>query len=89
MNRKLAVSFSTVVVCLATVAAFSIFPSSAAPNTNWSSWRGSEGTGISAETNLPTEWSPEKNIKWKAALPGRGHSSPIVWENKIFLTTDI
>jgi outer membrane protein assembly factor BamB len=57
--------------------------------TNWSGWRGPEGTGISAETNLPEEWSSTKNIKWKTAIPGRGHSSPIVWDKKIFLTTDI
>ena len=89
MNRKLAVSFSAVAVCLLAAAALSVFTGNAAPNTNWSAWRGSDGTGVSAETNLPTEWSADKNIKWKTALPGRGHSSPIVWGNNIFLTTDI
>ena len=39
--------------------------------------------------NLPTEWSTTKNIKWKTPIAGRGHSSPIVWGNKIFLTTAI
>lgn len=71
------------------VAVVYLQPAGAAPGSNWSAWRGSDGTGISNETNLPTEWSPEKNIRWKAAIPGRGHSSPIVWENKIFLTTDV
>ncbi len=61
----------------------------AAPNTNWSGWRGPEGTGISAETNLPSEWSATKNLKWKTAIPGRGHSSPIVWGDCVFLTTDV
>src|SRR5215831_16134397 len=89
MNRKLAASFSAVAVCLVAAAALSLFTGNAAPNTNWSAWRGSDGTGVSAETNLPTEWSPDKNIKWKTILPGRGHSSPIVWGNKIFLTTDV
>src|SRR5262252_3541083 len=59
------------------------------PKSNWSQWRGPEGNGVSAETNLPTEWSDTKNIKWKTPIVGRGHSSPVVWENKIFLTTDI
>jgi hypothetical protein len=54
---------------------------------NWPQWRGPEGQGISAETGLPVEWSPTKNIKWKTAIAGRGHSSPIVWSNRIFLTT--
>ncbi|HZS09076.1 MAG TPA: PQQ-binding-like beta-propeller repeat protein [Blastocatellia bacterium] len=57
--------------------------------TNWSQWRGPDGTGVSAETGLPTEWSPERNIRWKTPVAGRGHSSPIVWGNRVFLTTDI
>jgi len=56
---------------------------------NWSQWRGPEGTGISTETNVPTEWNVDKNIKWKTTIPGRGQSSPIVWESRVFLTTDI
>lgn len=57
--------------------------------TNWPQWRGTDGSGISSETGLPTEWSETKNIRWKAPIPGRGHSSPIVWGSKIFLTTSI
>ena len=56
---------------------------------NWPQWRGPRGQGVSEEKNLPLEWSPTKNIKWKTAIPGRGHSSPIVWGNKLFLTTAI
>lgn len=54
---------------------------------NWPQWRGPDGSGISTEKNLPAEWGPARNIKWKTAIDGRGHSSPIVWGNKIFLTT--
>jgi outer membrane protein assembly factor BamB len=61
----------------------------AAPNTNWSQWRGSDGTGVSTEKNLPAEWKADKNIKWKTPISGRGHSSPVVWGNRIFLTTDV
>jgi hypothetical protein len=60
-----------------------------AQNSNWAQWRGNEGSGISAESNLPTEWSDSKNIKWKTEITGRGHSSPIVWGNRVFLTTSI
>lgn len=56
---------------------------------NWPQWRGPRGQGVSDEKNLPLEWSPTKNIKWKTAIPGRGHSSPIVWGNRLFLTTAI
>lgn len=56
---------------------------------NWCQWRGADGTGVSQEIGLPFEWAPGKNIRWKTPLPGRGHSSPAVWGNRIFLTTDI
>ncbi len=56
---------------------------------NWPQWRGPNGSGVSTEKNLPAEWNPNKNIKWKTPIAGRGHSSPVVWENKIFLTTAI
>lgn len=55
---------------------------------NWPQWRGPEGRGISAETSLPTEWAPDKNVAWKTELP-HGHSSPIVWGERIFLTSAI
>jgi len=68
---------------------FSGLSAGAASGTNWPAWRGPSGQGISEEKNLPKEWSATKNIKWKTPIAGRGHSSPIVWGNKIFLTTAI
>jgi len=56
---------------------------------NWPQWRGPDGSGISNEKNLPSEWSPTRNIKWKTPIDGRSHSSPIVWGNRVFLTTAI
>jgi len=56
---------------------------------NWPQWRGPDGSGISNEKNLPSEWSPTKNVKWKTSIEGRAHSSPIVWGNKVFLTTAV
>src|SRR5215467_5605560 len=58
-------------------------------DTNWPQWRGPDGSGVSNEKNLPTEWSETRNVQWKTEIPGRGHSSPIVWRNRIFLTTSI
>jgi outer membrane protein assembly factor BamB len=57
--------------------------------TNWPQWRGPDGQGVSTEIGLPTEWSDAKNVKWKTAIAGSGHSSPIVWDKKIFLTSNI
>ena len=60
-----------------------------ADDENWAGWRGLHGLGIASGTTYPEEWAPDKNIAWKTAVPGRGHSSPIVWGNHIFLTTSI
>ena len=78
-------------ISLALIAAMSVGIAATGSTTagNWPQWRGPDGSGISTEKNLPAEWTPSKNIKWKTAIDGRGHSSPIVWENKIFLTTAI
>jgi len=65
------------------------FLASKASAGNWPQWRGPDGSGISNEKNLPLEWSPTKNIKWKTPIEGRSHSSPIVWGNRVFLTTAI
>jgi len=53
---------------------------------NWPQWRGPHGQGISTETQLPADWGPNRNVAWKTPLP-HGYSSPIVWEDRIFLTT--
>lgn len=55
---------------------------------NWPQWRGPGSQGISTEPNIPTEWSSTKNIAWKAELPS-GHSSPIVWNDRIFVTAAV
>jgi outer membrane protein assembly factor BamB len=56
---------------------------------NWPQWRGPDGSGVSNEKNLPAEWSPSKNVKWKTPIAGRGHSSPIVWGKYVFVTTAV
>jgi outer membrane protein assembly factor BamB len=45
--------------------------------------------GISENGTPPLEWSETKNIKWKVAIPGRGHSTPIIWENRVFILTAV
>jgi hypothetical protein len=53
----------------------------------WPRWRGPSGQGHVTGTGYIDTWSDTANVRWKVAVPGRGHSSPIVWKNHIFLTT--
>ncbi len=56
---------------------------------SWPQWRGPLGTGVAPRAQPPVHWSETKHIRWKTALPGKGHSTPIVWGDRIFLTTAI
>ncbi len=56
---------------------------------NWPEWRGPYGNGIAANGVFPLEWSETNNIKWKIAIPGKGHSTPIIWEDQIFISTAV
>src|SRR5262249_31754016 len=49
-------------------------------------WRGPSGQGYSDDTKVPLTWSEKANVLWKTALPGSGHSTPIVWGDRLFLT---
>jgi outer membrane protein assembly factor BamB len=60
-----------------------------ASSDDWPGWRGPTANGISPLKNVPSSWSAESNVAWKTPLEGRGHSSPVVWGDRIFLTTDI
>lgn len=54
---------------------------------NWPGWRGPRGDGSTADAGLPVRWSPAEDLRWKTPIPGKGHSSPIVWEDRIYLTS--
>jgi len=54
---------------------------------NWPQWRGPHGDGTSAEKGLPVEWTKEKNVAWRLALPGPAGATPVVWNDRIFLTS--
>ncbi len=56
---------------------------------DWPQFRGPNGSSTSTEKRLPTKWSADRNVVWKATLPGYGWSSPIVWGDKVFLTTAV
>lgn len=56
---------------------------------NWHQWRGPEGNGFAPAANPPLTWGPQSNIKWKVPIPGRGESTPVVWGDRVFLTTAV
>src|SRR6476659_3664912 len=58
---------------------------------NWPSFRGPNASGVAEGTNPPTTWDLEKsqNVLWKTSIPGLSHSSPIIWDNQIFVITAI
>ena len=58
---------------------------------NWPSFRGPNASGVAEGTNPPTTWDLEKsqNVLWKTNIPGLSHSSPIIWDNQIFVITAI
>jgi outer membrane protein assembly factor BamB len=56
---------------------------------DWPQWRGPAGHGISPESELPTSWSEREGVAWKAPLAGTGASSPIVWGDRVFVTSQV
>ena len=80
-RKKASLSIALIMACMSLIIAGQSFAQ------DWPGWRGPDGKGFSEEKKLPAEWGPEKNIAWKVALPGAGWSQPIVWGDKIFVTT--
>jgi outer membrane protein assembly factor BamB len=65
--------------------------SQASSNQQWPSFRGPSGLGFIENAKPPTTWNAEtgEHIKWKTAIPGLGHSSPVIWDNYLFVTTAV
>jgi outer membrane protein assembly factor BamB len=57
------------------------------PGERWPQFRGPESLGIADGAEFPEKWSAKENVAWSVDVPGRGWSSPVVWDDKIFLTT--
>src|SRR5437762_11883140 len=58
---------------------------------NWPQFRGAGASGVSAGPATPTEWdvTSGKNVKWKAPVPGLGYSCPVIWGDRLFVTTAV
>ena len=55
----------------------------------WPQWRGPTGNGVALHGNPPLTWSETKNVRWKFEVPGLAASSPIVWGDRVYVTTAI
>jgi outer membrane protein assembly factor BamB len=74
----------SMILCIPLCLCASVVPSLAE---DWPSWRGPRADGTCNEKDFPLKWSATENIAWKTPIPGRGHSSPIVSGERIFVTT--
>jgi outer membrane protein assembly factor BamB len=70
--------------CLALSLAGLLFGCALAAGANWPRFRGPNGTGVASDKDVPVQWTAQ-DVLWKAPLPGGGHSSPIVWGNRVFV----
>ncbi|MEW6741280.1 MAG: PQQ-binding-like beta-propeller repeat protein [Planctomycetota bacterium] len=83
------------IVCIgasATMLQAAMKPSEPSPNdadAYWPQWRGPTRTGVAPLGDPPVEWSESKNVRWKVAIPGRGHATPIVWGDRIYVQTAV
>ncbi|REJ68794.1 MAG: pyrrolo-quinoline quinone [Planctomycetota bacterium] len=64
-----------------------IFASTVIAGPRWPQWRGPHGNGVSEEKNPPVKWSRTENVLWRMPLPGPAGSTPVVWDDRIFLTS--
>ncbi|MEK7832768.1 MAG: PQQ-binding-like beta-propeller repeat protein [Acidobacteriota bacterium] len=69
------------------IALFCLFSLASISADNWPQWRGPMQNGISNEKNLPVKWSTEENVTWKLPMTDRSGSTPIIWDNYIFLNS--
>jgi outer membrane protein assembly factor BamB len=72
---------------LAAIAPAGLLPTRAADTANWPQYRGAQSDGLGVGATLPESWSATENVVWKVSVPGWGWSSPIVWGDKIFVTS--
>jgi outer membrane protein assembly factor BamB len=68
---------------------FSILAATVSADPNWSRWRGPYMNGVSPDANPPIEWSETENVVWKVRLPGHGSSTPILWEDRLYVPTAV
>jgi outer membrane protein assembly factor BamB len=87
-RRSVVAAVTNPLACLLTLSAI-VLAGSELSAWNWPQWRGPSGHGVSSETKLPTTWSPSQNLAWRASPAGLGTSSPIVWGDRVIVTSQV
>ncbi len=90
MNFKLLHQDTVAFVLQAIVVSFAVVGPLVSPVAfaeNWPQWRGPRHNGISNEKAIPTQWSDSKNVVWKTPMPGQGGATPVIWNDRIFVTS--
>ena len=87
LARKATCAFG--VVPMTSALALVISLNLSAQNQNWPQWRGPTGNGTAEGAKPPTTWSQTENLAWKTEIPGEGHSSPVVWGDRVFVMTAV
>jgi outer membrane protein assembly factor BamB len=80
-------SMTSIRVAVAAILAVAVFSTNSGRAADWPQWRGPEGTGISSEKDLPIVWHEKRGIVWKTPLPEWGTSTPAIWQDAIFVTS--
>jgi len=80
---------SSTVALLAFLALGAVVAASDVAERHWPQWRGPRGDGVAPQGDPPTTWSETANVRYKVEIPGRGHASPVVWGDRIYLLTAI
>jgi outer membrane protein assembly factor BamB len=83
------VTLILVTACVATAIAQAQSAGSPAAEKYWPQFRGPLATGVAPQGHPPTTWDEDRNVRWKVAVPGRGHSSPIIWGDRIYIETAV
>jgi len=96
VRRRRVEVLAAMAMALVAGAAWSLGPASlwAAPGPEpaarfWPQWRGPQATGVAPHADPPVTWSETENLRWKVEVPGRGHASPVVWGDRVFVLTAV
>ena len=78
---------TALLIALGTVVSANV--SAESSDQNWPQWRGPAANGVAPGSDPPASWSEDQNIAWKVELPGRGSSTPVIWGDRLYLTTTL
>jgi outer membrane protein assembly factor BamB len=84
-------AYGPLTLAVGVIGAATMFPRAQEPGGErfWAQWRGPHHTGVSTTATPPLTWSEDENVRWKVEIPGRGSSSPVVWDDRIFVLTAV